>query len=133
MAEPIKEKKEEETNSMDISPAEESVNEGMEVSQNADQIIEEKEAETPEPQPEALPEPQPEALPEPQPEAQPMDLSFPTPPIKKKKSKKCPPGCMRIPKCSRRKTGGKRNKKSKKTKGGRKSRKSGRKSRKNKK
>jgi hypothetical protein len=100
MAEPIQEKKEE-NNTMDVSPQSESVNEGMEVSQNPDQIIENKEAETPEPSPE---------------------LSFPTP-AKKTRRAKCPPGCIRKPKCSSK--GGKRSKKSNKTKkGGKKSRKS---------
>lgn len=110
MAEPIQEKKEE-NNAMDVSsPPTESVNQAMEVSQNADQIIENKEAEMPEPAVEANPE-----------------LSFP-PSSKKTRRAKCPPGCMKKPKCSSK--GGKRSKKSNKTKkGGKKSRKS-RKSRK---
>lgn len=105
MAEPIQEKKEE-NNAMDVSPPpSESVNEAMEVSQNADQIIENKEAETPEPAVESS-----------------SELSFPTP-AKKTRRAKCPPGCIRKPKCSSK--GGKRSKKSNKTKkGGKKSRKS---------
>jgi len=118
MAEPIVEKEKEENNTMDIStPAEETVNEGMEVSQNADQIIEEKEAEMPEP------EAEPEGLPAP--EDEPMEVNFPPPTSNKSRRAKCPPGCMRKPKCTS--TGGKRSKKSKKTKGGKKSRKGGKK------
>ena len=127
MAEPIveKEKEKEENNAMDVSqPLEEEAagvpeqvnNEEMEVSENANEILDNKEAE--EPMEESVPEPVAEVSPE---------LTFPSP-TKKTRRAKCPPGCMRKPKCSS--TGGKRSKKSKKTKGGRKSKKGGKKSKK---
>jgi len=105
MAEPIVEKKKEE---MDISPVEEEPvnNESMEVSQDANEILENQEAESPMEQ-ESVAEVSPE-------------LTFPTP-SKKTRRAKCPPGCMRKPKCSS--VGGKNSKKSKKTKGGKKSKK----------
>jgi hypothetical protein len=110
MAEPIVEKKEEQNAAMDVSPPPppvESVNESTEVSENANQILDNQEAEMP------TTEPAEEASPE---------LSFPTP-AKKTRRAKCPPGCMRKPKCSSK--GGKRSKKSNKTKkGSKKSRKS---------
>jgi hypothetical protein len=113
MAEPVIEKKKEETEEMDITPTvEENVPEEP-VSENADEILANQEAESPTIQEESKPEP--------------MEVSFPAS-SKKTRRAKCPPGCMRKPKCSS--TGGKRSKKSKKTKkGGKKSRKS-RKSRK---
>jgi len=130
MAEPIVGKEKEENNTMDVSqPVEEAAvtpeevnNEEMEVSENANEILDNKEAE--EPMEESVPEPEP--VPEPVSEVSP-ELTFPSP-SKKTRRAKCPPGCMRKPKCGS--TGGKRSKKSKKTKGGKKSRKGGKKSRK---
>jgi hypothetical protein len=108
MAEPVIEKKKEETEEMDITPPVEEP-----VSENADEILANQEAESPTTQEESNTEP--------------MEVSFPVS-SKQTRRAKCPPGCMRKPKCSS--TGGKRSKKSKKTKkGGKKSRKS-RKSRK---
>jgi hypothetical protein len=110
MAEPIIEKKKEETEEMDITQP---------VEENADEILANQEAESP-----TMEEPVAEVNPE---------LTFPTP-SKKTRRAKCPPGCIRKPKCSS--TGGKRSKKSKKTKGGKISKKNvkgGRKSRKSKK
>jgi len=143
MAEPIiQEKKEEEENMMDVS-TEPVNNENMDVSQNADEMLNSQEAEEPMVQ-ESSPQPEPsmenENVPIPETEPEPMEISpeLTFPPSKKTRRAKCPPGCMRKPKCSS--TGGKRSKKSKKTKkGGKKSRKSrklkkgGRKSRKSRK
>ena len=144
MAEPIiQEKKEEEENMMDVS-TEPVNNENMDVSQNADEMLNSQEVQEPMVE-ESSPEPEPsmenENVPIPETEPGSMEISpeltFP-PSSKKTRRAKCPPGCMRKPKCSS--TGGKRSKKSKKTKkGGKKSRKSrklkkgGRKSRKSRK
>ena len=100
MEKPIEEKKEEEK-IMDVTP--ESVNnEGMELQEDANKILENREAEMPmEQENDTTPEPAMEVSPE---------LSFPTA-SKKTRRAKCPPGCMRKPKCSS--TGGKRSKKSK--------------------
>jgi hypothetical protein len=130
MAEPIVKDKKEEEKMMDVST--ESVNnENMDVSQNADEILKNQEVEEPMVQ-DSSPESMSESMEEETvPTSEPMEISpeltFPAP-SKKTRRAKCPPGCMRKPKCSS--TGGKRSKKSKKTKkGGKKSRKS-RKSRK---
>jgi len=69
---------------------------------SASQVLEQQEVETPSPAPERVPSP--------------MDLS-PLSSEKKTRRAKCPPGCIKKPKCSRK--GGKRTKK-----GGKKSRKS---------
>jgi hypothetical protein len=121
MAEPIiqPKKEEEEEKMMDVS-TEPVNNENMDVSKNADEMLNSKEVEEPMVQ-DSSPTPQPSMEEETVPMEISPELTFP-PSSKKTRRAKCPPGCMRKPKCSS--TGGKRSKKSKKTKkGGKKSRK----------